>query len=122
VSAAGDLGEYLGIRQVEGSRDEVVVALDVQDHHLNPTGSLHGGAIATLIDIAMGRATDTTDDDAERPSTIEMKVNYLAPGERGTVTATARVRRRGRQFTVVEAEVTQGDEVLALAIGTYTTI
>ena len=36
------------------------------------------------------------------------------------VVAVGVVRRRGKRVTVVEAEVTQGDEVIALALATFT--
>jgi uncharacterized protein (TIGR00369 family) len=54
--------------------------------------------------------------------TIEIKVNYLEAGEPGTVRAVSTVRRRGSRFTVLEAEVTQGDRVLAFATGSFTTV
>jgi uncharacterized protein (TIGR00369 family) len=83
---------------------------------------VHGGAIATLIDVAMGRAFGSGLARDETPVTIEMKVNYLEPGRPGELVATARVLRRGRRFTVVHAEVVQVDdgETLAEAIGTFT--
>jgi acyl-coenzyme A thioesterase PaaI-like protein len=47
-------------------------------------------------------------------------VTYLEPAVLGEVTATALVRKRGKRITVVEAEVSQGDDVVALALGTFT--
>jgi len=92
------------------------------ERHLNPGGTVHGGALATLIDIAMGAAVFAGGDDDERPVTIEMKVNYLEGGEPGRLQAVAKVRRRGSRFTVLEAEVVQGDRVLAFGTGSFTTI
>ena len=78
--------------------------------------------IATLVDVAMGKAVGSLIDDAELPVTIEMKVNYVEPGRPGLLLASAEVRRRGRLFTVVQAEVTQAEdgETLAEAMGTFT--
>jgi uncharacterized protein (TIGR00369 family) len=86
---------------------------------------VHGGAISTLVDVAMAEALNTTlDDEAERPVTVEMKVNYMAPGKPGVIVSTARVRKGGKRMTVVEAEVVQeeDEEVVALATGTYTVV
>lgn len=116
------LAALLGIRDGANRDDVHEVLMTADERHLNPGGFVHGGVIATLIDVAMGRATDVGDDEREHPVTIEMKVNYLAPGDVGPLTAAARVRRRGTQFTVVEAEVTQAETVLAVAIGTYTSV
>ena len=92
------------------------------DRHLNQGGTVHGGAVATLVDVAMGAAVFAGTDDDERPVTIEMKVNYLDAGQTGTLRAVATVRRRGSRFTVLEAEVLQDDRVLAFATGTFTTV
>ena len=96
--------------------------MEAGDEHLNPAGTVHGGAIATLVDVAMGRAVGSMIDEGERPVTIEMKLNYLEPGRPGALVAVAEVRRRGRLFTVVQAEVVQVEdgETLAEAMGTFT--
>ena len=38
--------------QVDGG----TVVVDAGDEHLNPHGSVHGGLIATMLDVAMGEA------------------------------------------------------------------
>jgi uncharacterized protein (TIGR00369 family) len=94
------------------------VRLDAGDDHLNPAGSVHGGAIATLVDTAMGAAVKTTGDGGT--ATVEMKVTYLEPAMPGALVVDAQVRKVGRRITIVEAEVTQDDELVAHAIGTFT--
>lgn len=98
------------------------VTLQADERHLNRGGTVHGGCLATLIDVAMGAAVFTTTGDGERPVTVELKVNYLEPGQKGTLVCTAELRKRGRRFTVIEAEVTQDGDVVALANGTFTTV
>lgn len=118
------LADVLGIedRRVTEGRAELV--MHAGEAHLNPAGTVHGGAIATLVDVAMGRAVASLIGADEMPVTIEMKVNYLEAGRPGDLVATAWVLRRGRRFTVVQAEVVQveGRETLADAIGTFTAI
>ena len=104
---------------VESAGDgQAVVVLDADDRHLNPYGAVHGGAIATLVDVAMGGAVAAAGADA--PVTIEMRVTYLEPGRPGRLRAEAKVRKRGKRITIVEAEVTQGDDLVALALATFT--
>jgi acyl-CoA thioesterase len=100
------------------------VALRAEERHLNAHGTVHGGAIATLVDVSMGEAVGTTTAGGERPVTIEIKVNYLEPGAVGALVCSAEIRKRGSRFTVIGAEVVQqdGGEVLAEAIGTFTTV
>jgi acyl-coenzyme A thioesterase PaaI-like protein len=46
----------------------------------------------------------------------------MAPAKPGVIASTARVRKGGKRVTVVEAEVVQDEEVVALATGTYTVV
>jgi uncharacterized protein (TIGR00369 family) len=93
------------------------VHLDAGEEHLNPHGTVHGGVLATMIDVAMGTAVATTG--GESPVTVSLTVTYLEPGSPGRLTATARVRKRGKRLIVVEAEVTQGEDVVADALATF---
>jgi len=117
-----NLSELLGIDVSRSDEGSATATLAVDDRHVNAGGTMHGGAIATLIDVAMGAAVFAGGSDDERPVTIEMKVNYLEAGDVGEVRATATVRRRGSRFTVLEAEVVQGDRVLAFGTGSFTTV
>ena len=56
--------------------------------------------------------------------TVEAKVNYLEPGRKGVLVATGMLLRKGRRFTVLEAEVVQEEtgEHVAYATATFTTI
>ncbi len=114
----------VGLRERAVGDGRAEIELDAGPRHLNPAGAVHGGATATLVDVAMGRAVGSLIGDDELPVTIEMKVNYLEPGRPGLLVATAEVRRRGRLFTVVQAEVTQAEngETLAEAMGTFTSV
>jgi uncharacterized protein (TIGR00369 family) len=112
--------EVVGIERVETEDGGALLRLEANEQVLNPYGTVHGGAIATLVDSAMGAAVATTTD--EGPVTIEMKISYLEPARPGTLEATASVRRRGSRITIVEAEVTQNGDVVALGTGTFTTV
>jgi uncharacterized protein (TIGR00369 family) len=116
--------ELLGIEVVSAEKGMARLMLQAEERHLNPGGTVHGGAIATLLDTAMGTAVATTTGGGEIPVTVEMKVNYLEPGQQGMLAATARIHKRGRRFTVLEADVVQEEsgEVIAYATGTFTTV
>ena len=106
--------DHVGLHVEDGR-----VVLDAGDEHLNPHGSVHGGVLATMIDVAMGAAVrDGTDG---TPVTVSLSVSYLEPGRAGRLEATATVRKRGRRLTVVAAEVTQDGDVVADALGTFAT-
>jgi uncharacterized protein (TIGR00369 family) len=119
----GGFRELVGAELSEAGDGRAVVKMRADERHLNPGGTVHGGAISTLVAVSMAEALDTAvAEEDERPVTVEMKVNFMAPGKPGVIAATARVRKGGKQVTVVEAEVVQeeDEEVVALATGTYT--
>jgi uncharacterized protein (TIGR00369 family) len=113
-----DFRELVGLEVAEAGDGQAVATLDATEAHLNPHGTVHGGAIATLVDVAMGGAVASAG--AETPATIEMKVTFLEAAQPGPLRAEARVRKRGRRITIVEAEVTQRGELVALALATFT--
>ena len=110
--------DEVGIEVEAAEEGRSRIRLEAGDRHLNPAGTVHGGAIATLVDTAMGAAVKTTGDGGT--ATVEMKVTYLEPAKPGALRVDALVRKRGRRITIVEAEVSQGDELVAHAIGTFT--
>ena len=115
--------ELVGTELTSTGEGRAIVKMRAEDRHLNPGGTVHGGVVYTLVDVSMAEALKTTmAEEDERPVTIEIKVNYLEPGKAGTLTSTAQVRKRGKRVTIVEAEVAQDGEVVALATGTYTIV
>jgi len=104
--------EHAALQSVDGA-----VVVDARDEHLNPHGSVHGGPLATILDVAMGNAV--AEAGGERPVTVALSITYLEPGQRGRLSATARVRKRGKRLIVVEGEVQQDGDVLADALGTF---
>jgi uncharacterized protein (TIGR00369 family) len=115
--------ELVGTELASTGEGRAVAEVHAEEHHLNPGGTVHGGVVYTLVDVSMAEALRTTIAEGdERPVTIEIKVNYLEPAKAGTLTSTAQVRKGGKRVTIVEAEVTQDSEVVALATGTYTIV
>jgi uncharacterized protein (TIGR00369 family) len=105
----------LQVEPVDEGTGRVVV--DAVDEHLNPHGTVHGGVLATMLDVAMGTAVATTG--GESPVTVSLTVTYLEPGRPGRLVATAKVRKRGKRLIVVEGQVEQDDDVVADALATF---
>ena len=120
----GGFTELVGTELSSTEEGGASVSLRAEERHLNPSGTVHGGVISTLIDVSMAEALNTMTEEGEQPFTIQITVNYMKPGKLGTLTSTAAVRKGGERITVVEAEVVQedDDEVIALATGTYTPV
>lgn len=113
--------ELLGLRSGGAEDGGASVLLDAQERHVNPVGTIHGGVVATLLDVAMAEALSTVIPGRGSPVTVEMKLNFLQPARVGVLVANARVRRRGRRLAVVHGEVVQdgNDELVAEGMGTF---
>ncbi|WNW12895.1 PaaI family thioesterase [Pseudomonas sp. DTU_2021_1001937_2_SI_NGA_ILE_001] len=95
------------------------VALPLEAHLRNRGNVMHGGAIFSLVDIAMGLACSSAHGFDQRSVTIECKINYMRGVSDGEVLCVAKVLHAGRRTLVVEAEVLQGDKLVAKAQGTF---
>lgn len=74
-------------------------------------GNLHGGAIATMVDLACALAavrTEVVDLQTQSMVTTDMHVRYFGQPRTDTVTAKAEVIRAGKQLIVVECKVSDG--------------
>ncbi|MBH3424095.1 PaaI family thioesterase [Pseudomonas gessardii] len=111
--------ELLGCRLQRLDQGVAEVALSLEPHLRNRAGKLHGGAIFSLVDIAMGLACSSAHGFDQQSATIECKINYIRAVSDGDVLCTARVIHPGRRTLVVEAEVYQGERLVAKAQGTF---
>ncbi|MEZ6186141.1 MAG: PaaI family thioesterase [Planctomycetota bacterium] len=96
------------------------VTLEVSEQVANMVGTLHGGAIATLVDVA-GTIAIMAADQAHRPGvTTDLNVSYFAAGRLGdTVTARAQVLKSGKTLAFVSVDLTNPQGAL-LAQGRMT--
>ena len=76
------------------------------DRHGNVMGTLHGGVLAAVADTAMGFAFATTLAVGETFATLEIKVSFLRPVWRATLTAAGHVLHRRQTTGLVECRVT----------------
>ncbi|MCO5165278.1 MAG: PaaI family thioesterase [Planctomycetes bacterium] len=97
-----------------------VVALPVTDAVVNMVGTLHGGAIATLVDDAGTIAIMSADQDGRPGVTTDLNVSYFAAAPQGeTVKAEARCLKAGRTLAFVEVDIKSAEGKL-LAQGRMT--
>jgi uncharacterized protein (TIGR00369 family) len=106
--AATPLHKLLDLRFVVSDDGGICVEMPVASGAFNGSGNLHGGAIATLIDVASGSTAARAG--TFRPGentlvTADLHVRYLGRPKGNVVRATAQVMRAGRQLIVVECRV-----------------
>jgi uncharacterized protein (TIGR00369 family) len=98
-------GRLFGFQLEVAEPGRAVVLLRVRSKHRQVHGVVHGGILAALADTAAGVACYMLLPRGTRLATIEMKINYLEPVEKGTILAEARVLRKGRTTAVAECDV-----------------
>ena len=114
------LHHLLGILAIDVDEGRAECVMPVTGWLATPWGWPQGGFLATLADIAIGMAVQTTVPAASTYANVDLKVNYLRPlTASGTlVHARAKVEHRGRSLAVASAEVTDASgRRLALATG-----
>jgi uncharacterized protein (TIGR00369 family) len=100
------LDEWLGVRTVAPD----TVEIDLADELRNPWGILHGGVVATLVDIAAEHTTGGV--------TTDVVLHFLAPNRVGPVRAAVRSigTRSDGEVCRVEVRDEGGDRLTGVAI------
>lgn len=115
----GPYHQWLGLRVESVSDDGIALTAAFRDEWVvNPDGGyIHGGILAALIDLAAdwslvahtGRGLPT----------VDLRVDYHRPA-RGDLRAVGKLVKLGRQFSVAEARLFDGDgQLVASGRGVY---
>ena len=107
------LHELLGLEMVELGDAHAVLSMPVRPEAFNSTGNVHGGAIATLIDVAAGTAAargSGFEPGRESLVTADLHVRYLGRPHGDVVYARSEVVRAGNRLIVVDCKVTDAEE------------
>ncbi len=98
-----------------------VVFLEVNTEHLQAFGYVHGGVYASAIDTAAFWSAFCELEEGTGITTVDLKVNYLAPVQTGRLTAAGRRIKLGKTLGLAEATVTD-TQGRVVAHGTSTLI
>jgi uncharacterized protein (TIGR00369 family) len=112
----------LGLEMLRAAPDEVVVRMSFRADLLaddeEAARYVHGGAIASLIDIAGTFAIIAAV--GRDVITVDLRVDYLRPVRSGDLTATATPVRVGRSLAVADVDVAGADgAVVAVGRGLF---
>lgn len=100
--------------------DFSLLEIDLNKKHLQPFGIVHGGVFASIIESATSWAVFYgIEDENEGLTTVDLKLNYLAPAVSGKAIAEGRQIKLGKTLGYAEARVTDESGKL-LAHGTST--
>jgi uncharacterized protein (TIGR00369 family) len=77
ITDGGPFAEHIGplfVRVQDGT-----IGVRVEDRHLNVAGTAMGGFLATLVDLAFGRAIRSAADGEAAVATVSLTTDYLRP-------------------------------------------
>jgi uncharacterized protein (TIGR00369 family) len=118
---AAPYAAFVGIELDAIAAGRVRLRLPARADTGNRNGSMHGGVIASLLDVAgmiAARSVAPELPDDAGTSTIDLAVHYLAPAVDEPVFVDGTVTRRGREIVFVEASVTAaGGTPIARSVG-----
>jgi uncharacterized protein (TIGR00369 family) len=95
------------------------VAVVVGERHLQPFGFVHGGVYSSLVDAAAFWAVYSQIDEDVGMTTVELKLNFLAPTSKGYLIANGRSIKVGKVLCLGEASI-EDETGKLLAHGTST--
>lgn len=96
---------HLGVEIVRIGSGTTELRMPRKEELLQQHGYFHGGAIATLADVAGGYAGFSLMGPDDSVLTVEFKLNIMAPGDGDELRAVGSVVRSGRTLTITRADV-----------------
>jgi uncharacterized protein (TIGR00369 family) len=100
---------------------KAVFKIPAQQKHMNPFQRVHGGVFATIIDATTFWAIYSQVDDGLPMTTVELKINYLAPTVEGkTMIAYGNAVKVGKTLSVAEARLEEAETGRLIGFGTAT--
>jgi uncharacterized protein (TIGR00369 family) len=117
------IATLIGFRMtaIEPGRSRFELDADARLH--NPMGTLHGGVLCDIADIAMGSAYASTLEEGESFTTLELKINFLRPVRAAHLIAEGNLVQRGRTVGLVECAITdERGRLIAKATSTCLTL
>ena len=91
------------IRSVDWGESHLEVT--VQEKHLQPYGMVHGGVCASLVDAAAFWAVYPQMSEGIGLTTVEIKLNYLAPVSEGRLIGRGKSIKVGKTICLSEASI-----------------
>ena len=117
------IAALLGFTLTSVGDGEATIELKVDERLANPMGTLHGGVLCDIADVAMGSAYASMLDEGESFTTLELKINFVRPVRAAHLVAVGSVLQRGRTVGVAECTITDDQgRLIAKATSTCLTL
>ena len=101
--------QWMGLSLVALGDGTSEVRLDLEPHHFNPGGIVHGGVLATLLDGCIGLALRTKLGMDKDHVTVDLNVQYISAMRAGALIGRGKAVRVGDRVSYGDAELTSED-------------
>lgn len=102
------LHRFLGLKIENIGEGESTVTIPVDSHTVNPAGTLHGGVVYMVSDVAAFAAIGPVLGEDEFAVTIDVQTSVYRGAADGQVVFRARVTSRTKKFAFMNVEVING--------------
>ncbi|MGE7608241.1 PaaI family thioesterase [Peribacillus frigoritolerans] len=100
------IAKLIGAELLQIEEGKAVFELECNtEKHANPMGTIHGGILCDLADMAMGVAFSSLLEMNESFTTVELKINYLKPIWNEKITAKGEVIKKGKTIGLIKCDV-----------------
>ncbi len=113
--------EHMPVQAIERGPDQVVLETAFTAHHLNAAGTVHGGVLAALLDMAVTGAAKASVNNGIGAFgvTMSMTINFICAAGPGRARCESRILGGGRRTKFVDARIADaGGELVATATAT----
>jgi uncharacterized protein (TIGR00369 family) len=112
--------QWAGMDLISVGEGKAELAMELQPHHFNPQGIVHGGIITALADTAIGLALRSQLRAGLTHRTAQLNVHFLAKGEGTRLVGRGQAVHLGQRMGYGESEVLDGEgRLIARASGTF---
>jgi uncharacterized protein (TIGR00369 family) len=103
--AGNHFGQFVGIEVNAIEAASVEASINLNEHHRQQMGFVHGGLTATFADVLMGFAAFTLVQKGKGVVTADLRVSYLNPGLEDKLYGRGYVIKAGQKLHFCEAEI-----------------
>ncbi|WP_274427122.1 PaaI family thioesterase [Chelativorans sp. YIM 93263] len=111
ANARNRFPDLVGVKTERAVKGKARCTLEQRDGNSNAFESIHGGAVASLIDVAATAAARSMAVDIARVATLSLTITYMLPA-RGPVAAEAVVLSSGKRIANTRVDVSTSDGTL----------
>ena len=104
--------QHLQIRTESLGKGTARLSVPIEPHLTNSLGTVHGGVIMSLLDVALCTAARTLHPESVGVITINLSTSFIDAGGGVKLYADARVLKDGRSMSFVEGEAKNEDGAL----------